>query len=108
MITRDNNRDSDGTDRAMIATLRGRIATTTINHGGIPNGLVAGVMTKLAMFKEITCSGVQDGEGAKFTVLFCGGIMESYGTMATYAAPHGNVKSMPHFNSLSRISNYAC
>ncbi len=32
MITGDDNRDSDGTDRATIATLRGRIATTTINH----------------------------------------------------------------------------
>jgi len=36
---------------------------------------------------------------AKFTVLFCGGIMESYRTMATYAAPHGGAKSTPHFNS---------
>jgi hypothetical protein len=32
MITGDDNRDSDGTDRATIATSRGRIATTTINH----------------------------------------------------------------------------
>ena len=32
MITGDDNRDSDGTDPATIATSRGRIATTTINH----------------------------------------------------------------------------
>jgi hypothetical protein len=32
MITGDDNRDSDGTDLATIATSRGRIATTTINH----------------------------------------------------------------------------
>jgi hypothetical protein len=32
MITGDDNRDSDGTDRATIATSRGWIATTTINH----------------------------------------------------------------------------
>jgi hypothetical protein len=32
MITGGDNRDSDGMDRATIATSRGRIATTTINH----------------------------------------------------------------------------
>jgi hypothetical protein len=32
MITGDDNRDSNGTDRATIATSRGQIATTTINH----------------------------------------------------------------------------
>jgi hypothetical protein len=32
MITGDDNRDSDGTDQATIATSSGRIATTTINH----------------------------------------------------------------------------
>ncbi len=37
--------------------------TQFVGIGGIPNGLVAGVTMKLAMFKEITCSGVQDGEG---------------------------------------------
>ncbi len=45
---------------------------------------------------------------AKFFVLFCGGIMESYGTTATYAALHDAVKSMPCSNSPSTISNYAC
>ncbi len=44
---------------------------------------------------------------AKFTVLFYGGIMESYGTMATYAAPQGNAKSMLHFNSPSMTLNFA-
>jgi hypothetical protein len=32
MITGDDNRDSNGTDRATIATSRRQIATTTINH----------------------------------------------------------------------------
>jgi len=44
---------------------------------------------------------------AKFTILFCGVIMESYQTMATYAIPHGDVKSMLRFNSPLTISNYA-
>jgi hypothetical protein len=38
----------------------------------------------------------QEGEAymkhAEKKILFCGGIMESYGTMATYATPHGDVK----------------
>ena len=44
---------------------------------------------------------------AYYTALFYGGIMESYGTMATYAARQGDAKSMLHFNSLSMTSNFA-
>jgi hypothetical protein len=41
------------------------LAETTefIGIRGIPCGFVMGVTTKLAMFKEVTCSRVQDGEG---------------------------------------------
>ncbi len=41
------------------------LAETTkfVDIGGIPRGFVTGVTTKLAMFKEVTCSRVQDGEG---------------------------------------------
>ncbi len=37
--------------------------TKFIGIGGIPRGFVMGVTMKLVMFKEVTCSRVQDGEG---------------------------------------------
>jgi hypothetical protein len=40
-----------------------------VSVGGIPNSLVAGVATKLAMFKEFTCSRVQDREGRRVTAI---------------------------------------
>ena len=47
------------------------LAETTefVGIGGIPRGFVTGVTTKLAMFKEVTCSRVQDGEG-RWTINF--------------------------------------
>jgi hypothetical protein len=43
------------------------LAETTefVGIGGIPHGFVTGVTTKLAMFKEFTCSRVQEGEGRR-------------------------------------------
>ena len=43
--------------------------TKFVGIGGIPRGFVTGVMTKLAMFKEVTCVRVQDGEG-RWTIKF--------------------------------------
>jgi hypothetical protein len=40
-----------------------------VSVGGIPNSLVAGVPTKLAMFKEFTCSRIQDREGRRVTAI---------------------------------------
>jgi hypothetical protein len=47
------------------------LAETTkfVGIGGIPRGFVTGVRTKLAMFKEVTCSRVQDREG-RWTINF--------------------------------------
>jgi hypothetical protein len=43
--------------------------TKFVGIGGIPRGFVMGVTMKLAMFKEVTCSRVQDREG-RWTINF--------------------------------------
>jgi hypothetical protein len=47
------------------------LAETTefVGIGGIPCGFVTGVPTKLAIFKEVICDRVQDGEG-RWTINF--------------------------------------
>jgi hypothetical protein len=47
------------------------LAETTkfVGIGGIPRGFVTGVRTKLVMFKEVTCSRVQDRE-SRWTINF--------------------------------------
>jgi hypothetical protein len=69
-----NKTEGVGTGYPLAIWRRARsdaLAETTefVGIGGILLGFVTGVTTKLAMFKEVTCSRVQDREG-RWTINF--------------------------------------